>query len=373
MSFWKERKALAWTLGLSLMLLFLLIGSLASRPRSPIWPQTSQWSITPYSDHELEGGQSRVINFQRDAQALRVGLLFGSLERGRYAGVAVKPVREGMVDLSAMHFVKIKYRTRAVVPLRLQIQLDLPGHTRPGEFNSQRCLQADLPPVTEWTELLIPFSDFHTPQWWYLNNRLSPSFPDHVDFSRFLSMNICDADLAPAGLPQEIEVRALSFEGSWQRSIWLACLLPLPGLGLTLWTYRKKIPRKREPVSPYGIPLDLQNQEDSDFQRISQLIAQRYSDPDLGLSAINRETGISEPQISSILEKRTGLRFKPYLNQVRIGEAARLLLESDRTITEIAFMVGYSNTTHFNRVFRTLKNVAPGEFRRASKDTQTTV
>jgi AraC-like DNA-binding protein len=45
-------------------------------------------------------------------------------------------------------------------------------------------------------------------------------------------------------------------------------------------------------------------------------------------------------------------------------EAKRLLKESEGTISEIAYSVGYNNVTHFNRVFKTETGIAPGDFRK---------
>ncbi|MCX6969456.1 MAG: helix-turn-helix domain-containing protein, partial [Verrucomicrobia bacterium] len=45
-------------------------------------------------------------------------------------------------------------------------------------------------------------------------------------------------------------------------------------------------------------------------------------------------------------------------------EACRQLLESKRTISEIAFDVGFGNLSNFNRAFRLARGMAPGEFRR---------
>jgi AraC-like DNA-binding protein len=307
------------------------------------------------------------LTFQKGEGILRAGFLFSPDRHLRYAGIAFDPVDEGMRDVSGTTALRIHYRTRTNTPLILQIMLDLAGHTHPGDYQSQRCLMADLPPHTDWTELSIPLSEFKTPPWWYQGNHLSPSSPDRPDLSRFLSLGLGDAGVAPAGVPQEIEIRSLSFEGSWAPSFWIAALLPLPGLSFLVWQSRRRSPGVTAVISPLGYPLDIQNQEETDFRRIVSFIASHYSDPDLSLSMINKETGIAGVRISSILEKRTGLRFKPYLNEVRIEEAARLLAETDRTVTEIAFLVGYGNTTHFNRVFRSLKQVVAGEFRRASR------
>lgn len=58
-----------------------------------------------------------------------------------------------------------------------------------------------------------------------------------------------------------------------------------------------------------------------------------------------------------------------YLNNVRIGQAQRLLNETDLSITEISKRVGFANVTHFNRVFRQLTGMSPSASRKAALHT----
>jgi AraC-like DNA-binding protein len=158
-------------------------------------------------------------------------------------------------------------------------------------------------------------------------------------------------------------------EGPRWPMVFAAALIPLPFLVLLLrkgWDRWHQNPRHVFS----GISLRNSTQDEADFQRVSEVIAARYSDPQLSTSTIHCETGIPEGKISPLLENHTGIRFKAYLNQIRVDEAARLLVESDRSISEIAFLVGYGNTTHFNRVFRGLTKVSPGEFRRLNPKLQ---
>ncbi|MEP3932587.1 helix-turn-helix transcriptional regulator, partial [Rhodopirellula bahusiensis] len=53
-----------------------------------------------------------------------------------------------------------------------------------------------------------------------------------------------------------------------------------------------------------------------------------------------------------------------YLIQVRIQEASRLLRSTDRSITDIAFDVGFSDSNYFSRQFRTHLGLSPREYRK---------
>jgi AraC family transcriptional regulator len=64
--------------------------------------------------------------------------------------------------------------------------------------------------------------------------------------------------------------------------------------------------------------------------------------------------------------RSTGLPPHRWLQARRIEAAKLHLARDDRTILEIAAMVGYDNPGHFAKVFRRLVGVTPREFRRRS-------
>lgn len=350
-----------WPAAVTCLFASLLIWAIAARRHVHLWPGDKNWSPYAYADDRGSTAQQ----FQ-ESQVIRAVIVI-SPDHDRFAGVGFAQKGKPPVDISGTSDVRIRYRTRASAPLLIQLRLELPGYTRQGAFNTERGLFAYLAPANHWTEARIPLSEFKTPVWWYQINGIQLPDPDPPEFSRFLGLNVCASEFTPTGEAQQIDIQELTLEGSWAPAWWSAALLPVPWLFFLVWRFKTN---RREQLSPFGIPLEVTSQDEAEFARVVQCIAARYADPDLSLPLVSRETGIHESKISSLLEPGTGLRFKPYLNRVRIDEAARLLMESDRTITEIAFMVGYSNTTHFNRVFRSLKGIAPSEYRRTRPDIQ---
>jgi AraC-like DNA-binding protein len=73
---------------------------------------------------------------------------------------------------------------------------------------------------------------------------------------------------------------------------------------------------------------------------------------------------LSIPAFSRFFRRRTGRTLVAYLNELRTGLACRELIESDRSISDIAFDSGFNNLSNFNRKFLELKRRSPREFRR---------
>jgi two-component system response regulator YesN len=65
-----------------------------------------------------------------------------------------------------------------------------------------------------------------------------------------------------------------------------------------------------------------------------------------------------------LFSKKNGTNFTNYLNSLRIEKSKSLLLETDRTINDIAQAVGFSDYFYYNKVFKKLASTTPAKFRR---------
>lgn len=61
---------------------------------------------------------------------------------------------------------------------------------------------------------------------------------------------------------------------------------------------------------------------------------------------------------------RTRKTYINFLNEVRISNACKLLMNKEESISEICFKVGFNNLSNFNRIFKRLTNYSPGEYRK---------
>lgn len=73
---------------------------------------------------------------------------------------------------------------------------------------------------------------------------------------------------------------------------------------------------------------------------------------------------MSVPSFARFIRARTGFSFVNCLNNIRIGSAARLLIdEPAETIASIAYRCGFNNLSNFNRIFKAKRGITPKEFR----------
>lgn len=62
-------------------------------------------------------------------------------------------------------------------------------------------------------------------------------------------------------------------------------------------------------------------------------------------------------------KRSTSKTFTQVLNEIRIGFACKALLNKDLSISEVAYSVGYSHVSYFNRKFKKIKRLTPQEYR----------
>lgn len=67
-------------------------------------------------------------------------------------------------------------------------------------------------------------------------------------------------------------------------------------------------------------------------------------------------------------KSRTTKVFSAFVNEVRIGNACKMLIEDKHTVTGVCYMSGFNHLSNFNRQFRKIKGVTPSEFRRKYKN-----
>ena len=76
--------------------------------------------------------------------------------------------------------------------------------------------------------------------------------------------------------------------------------------------------------------------------------------------------GYSSSYLGKVFNKKLGVNFNSYVDQVRIAEAKKLLEQNTLKVYEIAEQVGYSNVDYFHKKFKKYVNTSPAEYRKAA-------
>ena len=74
---------------------------------------------------------------------------------------------------------------------------------------------------------------------------------------------------------------------------------------------------------------------------------------------------LTESNFCKFFKKATGKTYSDYLNELRINEACRLLVQTEKSINQISFECGFESLSYFNRVFLNKKGVTPSKYRKS--------
>lgn len=72
---------------------------------------------------------------------------------------------------------------------------------------------------------------------------------------------------------------------------------------------------------------------------------------------------MSVVSFSRLIKQRTGKSFVEFVNEIRLGYATRLLIETRKSVSEICYECGFNNISNFNRIFKKKQHATPSEFR----------
>ncbi|MBO9151772.1 helix-turn-helix domain-containing protein [Chitinophaga sp. GCM10012297] len=98
------------------------------------------------------------------------------------------------------------------------------------------------------------------------------------------------------------------------------------------------------------------------IQKAMEYMHQHFDDT-VSLREVAALANMTEVSFSRFFKKRTGNTFIEVLNEIRMGNASRMLIDTTHTVHEIAYQCGFNNLSNFNRTFRKKKNCTPTEYR----------
>lgn len=95
-------------------------------------------------------------------------------------------------------------------------------------------------------------------------------------------------------------------------------------------------------------------------------VLERYHDPEMTLESIAETAFLSKSHLSYVFKQVTGMSFSEYVTNVRLGEACRLLRETNMTNEEICHACGFRDIPSFYRFFQAHTGMTPLTYRKSN-------
>ncbi|WP_223649256.1 helix-turn-helix domain-containing protein [Hymenobacter psoromatis] len=98
------------------------------------------------------------------------------------------------------------------------------------------------------------------------------------------------------------------------------------------------------------------------IEKVFEYMNTNYSRP-ITLTEVAKVANMPEASFSRFIKKRIGSTFIDSLNEIRLGHATRMLIDTTHNVAEVAYKCGFNNISNFNRTFKKRKGCTPKEFR----------
>lgn len=102
------------------------------------------------------------------------------------------------------------------------------------------------------------------------------------------------------------------------------------------------------------------------LKKVLKFIRENYHE-NITLDDIARVTGFSTKYFCAFFRNQTGQTAVEYLIEQRIQSAAKRLLTSDESVTDIAYGCGFNDLSYFIRIFKRKKGITPSAYRKSEK------
>ena len=98
------------------------------------------------------------------------------------------------------------------------------------------------------------------------------------------------------------------------------------------------------------------------IHKVKQHIHEHYSE-EIRLEELASLAGMSTSAFCRFFKTHTGRTVMDYVIDIRLGNAARLLVDTTAPISEICWQCGFNNLSNFNRIFKAKRGYTPRDFR----------
>ncbi|PCJ66688.1 MAG: hypothetical protein COA58_04305 [Bacteroidetes bacterium] len=114
----------------------------------------------------------------------------------------------------------------------------------------------------------------------------------------------------------------------------------------------------------FSIDLKISGPDEKFMKNVQNTLNMHLIDPDFNVEIFCKEVGMSRMQLHRKIKSLMGFSVTEFLRSERIKLSTKLLKESEMTINEVAYEVGFNTPSYFIKCFKEKKGMTPSEFRK---------
>lgn len=347
---------------LSLLILLAIYFTFFQKKPLQIFPGNKNIHIRNYTD-KFDNGNSTIESFIISDSLINMDFILREGFVRPYVGIGITFPEKEEIDISDYNEIQVEALGTDINTVLVYLVMNDSSVAEISRKFPSQYFGESIEVTSEKKLFKLYLNNFKVPDWWFDVNNFTPSKSIHPNWKRLADINFSNGLTPTLDNKKSLKISYVSFTRNNTATIiymsfiqfGIVCLL------LLIFIIRKKPFRRNSPITINykAVNLDEKIMLDNSFL---DYINNNFHDSELTLKKVARFTGIQARQIAETISENYGCNFKTYINQIRINESKRLLKETNLHNSEIAYKVGFSSPSHFNRVFKNLTGKNPSEY-----------
>ena len=133
---------------------------------------------------------------------------------------------------------------------------------------------------------------------------------------------------------------------------------------LMLWLQGRRREREKKRARNASSEMDIERKEDMEFiHTVQAWMEMNYKTPELNVEPLLVQMSISRAEFESQLKRITKKSVREYISEFRLNKAKQMLEQTNDSIADISFDLGFTNAAQFNRLFQSMTGMTPSQYR----------
>ena len=115
---------------------------------------------------------------------------------------------------------------------------------------------------------------------------------------------------------------------------------------------------------------ELSEQDAAFMKRVSAFVEQNIGNADVNIQDMADAAAVSRSGLNRKMKSLLGITPADFLRRNRIRRACRLLVETNRSVTDIALSCGFADQNYFSKAFRAQTGTSPSAYRLSNRETE---
>ncbi len=119
-----------------------------------------------------------------------------------------------------------------------------------------------------------------------------------------------------------------------------------------------------EKIILFVFPMDTEKRNNIGLLRKAIIFINQNLHEEITLEDVANSINLSSTYFSRLFSKEMDMTYIEYLTKIRVEESKKYLVDSQQSISDISFKMGFSDQSYFSKVFKKVEGITPGKYRK---------